>query len=73
MRFINWLEVVYLIYVIQVILNIFNKNIATFSKIIWSIVILLIPILGAWMFNNYIMAYRSRTMPRRKFNPRFNR
>jgi hypothetical protein len=72
--FINyWLEAIYFIYALFAVLNVFGKNLATHSKIIWSVVILLLPILGACMFNNYIMAHRHKLSPRRKFNPRFNR
>ncbi len=68
-----WMQVIYGTYAILIILNILGKSISTRIKVIWIIVVLLMPILGAWMFQNYIMARRNDSALKRRFNPKFNR
>ena len=68
-----WMQVIYGTYAILIILNILGKTISTRIKVIWIIVVLLMPILGAWMFQNYIMARRNDPALKRRFNPKFNR
>lgn len=68
-----WIQAIYCVYAILIVLNILSKRISKLAKAIWVIVVLLFPLLGAWMFQNYIMARRNDPALKRRFNPKFNR
>jgi hypothetical protein len=68
-----YFKVVLLLYIIFFSINVLSSPIKTWQKVVWTLVIVLFPLIGAVLFHNFRHARTLQGHQRRKFNPNFLR
>lgn len=70
-QFLFYFKLIIAVYIIFSIINVLATKIKPWQKAMWIVIIIVLPLFGAYLFHTYHNASLTSNKERRKFNPDF--